>query len=58
MAEQLAAKLDAREHILNHNSFTLDNMVHIVELIDNAAAGNGHYGSACGNRSCHWGRMS
>ncbi|HCW0180241.1 TPA: hypothetical protein OW286_003622 [Citrobacter freundii] len=45
MAKQLAAKLDAREHILNHNSFTLDNTVHIVELIDNAAAGNGHYRS-------------
>lgn len=45
LAKQLAAKLDAREHILNHNSFTLDNTVHIVELIDNAAAGNGHYHS-------------
>lgn len=45
LAKRLAAKLDAREHILNHNSFTLDNTVHIVELIDNAAAGNGHYRS-------------
>ncbi|WP_323658543.1 hypothetical protein [Pectobacterium versatile] len=45
MAEQLVAKLDAREHILNHNSFTLDNTVHIVELIDKAAAKNGHYRS-------------
>lgn len=43
LATQLAAKLDAREHILNHNSFTLNNTVHIVDLIDNAAAGNGHY---------------
>ncbi|KTS17633.1 hypothetical protein RSA31_21510 [Pantoea dispersa] len=45
MAKQLAAKLDARDHILNHNSFILDNTVHIVELIDNAAAGNSHYRS-------------
>lgn len=45
LAEQLAATLDAREHILNHNSFTLDHTVHIVELIDKAAAGNGHYRS-------------
>ncbi|ELE8613210.1 hypothetical protein ACKTG8_003918 [Cronobacter sakazakii] len=45
MAKQLAVKLDAREYILNHNSFTLDNTVHIVELIDKAAAGNGHYRS-------------
>lgn len=45
MAEQLVAKLDAREHILNHNSFTLDNTVHIVDLIDKAAAENGHYRS-------------
>lgn len=45
MAKQLSAKLDAREHILNHNSFTLDNTVHIVEIIDKAAAGNGHYRS-------------
>lgn len=45
LAKQLAAKLDAREHILNHNSFTLENTVHIVDLIDKAAAGNGHYRS-------------
>ncbi|MEW9296730.1 hypothetical protein [Enterobacter cloacae] len=45
LAKQLAAKLDAREHVLNHNSFTLDSTVHIVELIDKAAAGNGHYRS-------------
>jgi len=45
IAKQLAEKLDAREHILNHNSFTLGNTVHIVELIDNAGAGNGHYRS-------------
>ncbi|UXY13538.1 hypothetical protein N7922_25215 (plasmid) [Kosakonia sp. ML.JS2a] len=45
MAKQLAVKLDAREYILNHNSFTLDNTVHIVELIDKAAAENGHYRS-------------
>lgn len=45
MAEQLVAKLDAREHILNRNRFTLDNTVHIVELIDKAAAENSHYRS-------------
>ncbi|EKK3986587.1 hypothetical protein ACKTG8_004183 [Cronobacter sakazakii] len=45
IAKQLAAKLDAREHILNRNSFTLDNTVHIVELIDDAAAGNSRYRS-------------
>ena len=45
LATQLAGKLDAREHILNHNCFTLDKTVHIVEQIDRAAAGNGHYRS-------------
>lgn len=45
LATQLAEKLDAREHILNHNSFTLNNTFHIMELIDRSAAGNGHYRS-------------
>ncbi len=45
LAQQLAEKLDAREHILNRNNFILDNTVHIVDLIDKAAAGNGHYRS-------------
>lgn len=45
LAQQLAAKMDAREHILNRNSFILDNTVHIVDLIDKAAADNGHYRS-------------
>jgi len=45
LATQLAVKMDAREHILNRNSFTLDNTVHIADLIDKAAAGNGHYRS-------------
>ncbi|WP_263064744.1 hypothetical protein [Dickeya dadantii] len=45
IAEKLAQMLAEREDILNRNSFSMENTIHIVDMIDHAAAGNGHYRS-------------
>ncbi|MFJ5375232.1 hypothetical protein ACIPTP_22155 [Pectobacterium versatile] len=42
-ADTLARMLAAREEILDRNSFCVERMTHIVELMDAAGEGNGHY---------------
>lgn len=44
-ASELAALLRERTHIYNHTDFSADTHYHVLQVIDEAGRGNGHFGS-------------